>query len=146
MSRFVITRIMSAVWGSMPPRCATCLNGFDPQYIGAYLDPTHLVLEGEDFAYALAMVKNYLALVSGKDVIKFRVEKNGHGGLAMNAFRRATAIVDWTAVFNELNASAIAGPLSVHCEWSATGGEFLDLLQREMRFFARQRDTAGMSA
>ena len=122
------------------------LNGFDPQYIGAYLDPTHLVLEGEEFAYALAMVKNYLALVSGKDVVKFRVEKNGHGSYGYECVLAGEGMVDWTAVFSELKRAGYAGPLSVHCEWSATGQAFLDLVQREMRFFADQRDAVGIPA
>ena len=31
------------------------LRGFDPRYVGAYLDPCHLCIEGEEFALALAI-------------------------------------------------------------------------------------------
>ena len=122
------------------------LNGFDSRYIGAYLDPTHLVLEGEEFAYAVAMVREYLTLVSGKDVIKFRVEKNGHGSYGYECVPAGQGMVDWTAVFRELKRVGYAGPLSVHCEWSVSGEQFLDFVLLEMRFFARQRDAAGFPA
>ncbi len=120
------------------------INGFDPQYIGAYLDPTHLVLEGEEFAFALAMVQQYLSVVAGKDVIKFRVEKNGHGSYGYKGVPAGEGLVDWTAVFSDLKRVGYDGPLSVHCEWHLENGRsFFDVLRREIQFFRRQCDVAG---
>lgn len=120
------------------------INGFDPQHIGAYLDPTHLVLEGEEFAFALAMVRPYLAMVAGKDVLKFRVEKNGHGSSGYRGVPAGEGFVDWTAVFSDLKRVGYAGPLSVACEWHLDDGRtFSDVLRQEIRFFRHHRDTAG---
>lgn len=119
------------------------INGFDPQYIGAYLDPTHLVLEGEEFAVALAMVRSYLSIVAGKDVIKFRVEKNKHGSYGYKGVPAGEGFVDWTAVFSDLRRVGYEGPLSVACEWHL-GPErsFFDVLRQEIQFFKRHRDAA----
>lgn len=117
------------------------LNGFDPQYIGAYLDPTHLVLEGEEFAFALAMVQRYLTMVAGKDVIKFRIEKNGHGSYGYKGVPAGEGFVDWTAVFSDLKRVGYNGPLSVHCEWHLEDGcSFADVLHREIQFFKQYCD------
>jgi sugar phosphate isomerase/epimerase len=117
------------------------INGFDPQHIGAYLDPTHLVLEGEEFAFAVAMVQRYLSAVAGKDVIKFRVEKNGHGSYRYKCVPAGEGFVDWTAVFSDLKRVGYDGPLSVHCEWDLEdGNSFFDVLRREVQFFKRQCD------
>jgi sugar phosphate isomerase/epimerase len=40
------------------------LAGFDPACLGAYLDPGHMVVEGEAFDTALAMVRSHLAIVA----------------------------------------------------------------------------------
>lgn len=120
------------------------INGFDPRYIGAYLDPTHLVLEGEEFAFALAMVQPYLAMVAGKDVLKFRIEKNGHGSSSYRGVPAGEGFVDWTAVFSDLKRVGYDGPLSVACEWHLDDGrKFSDVLRQEIRFFKHHRDTAG---
>jgi sugar phosphate isomerase/epimerase len=112
------------------------INGFDPLCIGVYLDPTHLVLEGEEFAFALAMVQPYLSVVSGKDVIKFRVEKNGHGSYGYRGVPAGEGFVDWTAVFSDLRRVGYDGPLSVHCEWHLENEDAVfDVLRREIQFF-----------
>lgn len=121
------------------------INGFDPNYIGAYLDPTHLVLEGEEFAVALAMVRPYLSIVAGKDVVKFRIEKNGHGSYGYKGVPAGEGFVDWTAVFGDLKRVGYDGPLSVHCEWHLEEDHsFFDVLRREIKFFKRQRDVAAV--
>ena len=38
------------------------IKGFDPQHIGAYPDPGHLALDGEDWAMGLAMIGDYLSI------------------------------------------------------------------------------------
>jgi len=120
------------------------LNGFDPQYMGAYLDPTHLMLEGEEFTFALSMVQRYLALVAGKDVLKYRQEKNDHGTAGYHVVPAGEGMVDWTQYFADLKRVNYEGPLSVHCEWHLEAPEFLDTLRREIQFFKRHRDAAGI--
>lgn len=115
------------------------INGFNPQYIGAYIDPLHLVLEGEEFAFGLTMVRKYLAIVALKDVLKYRIEKNGHGSVGFEVVPAGEGMVDWTDVFSDLQHVDYKGPFSVHCEFHASPPEFWDILRREIRFFRQWR-------
>ena len=45
------------------------IRGFDPQHIGAYPDPGHLLLDGEDWAMGLAMIGDYLSVIGIKDAL-----------------------------------------------------------------------------
>jgi sugar phosphate isomerase/epimerase len=116
------------------------LQGFDPRALGAYLDTGHLVAEGEEFAVAVGMVKPYLAIVGLKDVVKARVERNGHGAYQLDWVPAGQGMVDWTAVFTELARVGFDGPLSVHCEFPTTEASFDTAIGREVRFLKSMRD------
>ena len=119
---------------------AHLIRGFDPACIGAYLDPLHLVLEGEEFAFALAMNQPYLSAVACKDVMKTRVQHSHHGGYRIDVVPAGEGMVDWTAVFDDLRRVGYAGPLSMHCEWPVPADQFSDTLRRETAFFRRERE------
>ena len=115
---------------------AHLLQGFDPQYIGAYLDPAHILVEGEEFPVALSIVKDYLSLVALKDVIMNRVEVNGHGKRSVNWLAAGKGMVDWTSVFTELVRVKYDGPMSVHCEFVAPNDpQFMASIRQEIAFF-----------
>lgn len=116
---------------------AHLLSGFDPGLIGAYLDPAHLAVEGEDFATAVGMVRPWLSLVAVKDVLLTRVERNGHGALQRDWVVAGDGVVDWTAVFACLNREHYRGPITVHCEFHVPAEQFLAAAQREVAFFRR---------
>ena len=116
---------------------AHLLSGFDPALIGAYLDPAHLAVEGEDFATAVGMVRPWLSLVAVKDVLLTRVEKNGHGAVQRDWVVAGAGVVDWTGVFECLQRENYAGPISVHCEFQIPADQFLAAAQREIAFFRR---------
>lgn len=118
---------------------AHLIRGFDPACIGAYLDPLHLVLEGEEFAFALAMVQPYLSAVACKDVMKHRVQRGHHGGYSIDVVPAGEGMVDWTAVFDDLRRVGYDGPLSMHCEWTIPADQFYDTLRHEAAFFQRER-------
>lgn len=124
---------------------AHLLHGFDPRHIGAYLDPGHLVVEGEEFAVATAILRDYLSIVALKDVRLDRVEKQGHGSAKADWVEAGQGMVDWTEVFAQLKRIGFAGPLSVHCEFHCPPEQFLDAVQREVQFFKGQRDLAQAS-
>ncbi len=124
---------------------AHLLRGFDPRHIGAYLDPGHLVVEGEEFAVALAILRDYLSIVALKDVRLDRVEKQGHGSVKAEWVEAGQGMVDWTAVFADLKRIGFAGPLSVHCEFHCAPDQFLGAVQREVGFFKAQRELAPTS-
>lgn len=116
---------------------AHLLEGFDPALIGAYLDPAHLVVEGEDFATAAAMVKPWLALLAVKDVNLTRIEKNGHGSVRRDWVEAGQGCVDWTDVFAVLGKIGYDGPVSIHCEFKVPDEEFPAAVAREIAFFNR---------
>jgi sugar phosphate isomerase/epimerase len=113
------------------------LQGFDPRLIGAYIDPAHMVVDGEEFAVGLAMVKEYLSIVALKDVLPVREEKNGHGSRKNLWVRAGEGVVDWTEVFANLSAVGFSGPMSVHCEFEVPPDQFEDALRREVAFFRK---------
>ena len=45
---------------------------FDPVRIGAYFDPCHLLIEGEEFATGAAIVADHLAIIGLKDALLVR--------------------------------------------------------------------------
>ncbi len=122
---------------------AALLEGFDPACLGAYLDPSHLVVEGEEFATASAMVRRYLSIVAVKDVVLERVPKNGHGSVRPTWVQAGRGMVDWTAVFGVLRSAGFAGPVSVHCELHVAPEQFMLAAREEARFFRQFVPRAG---
>lgn len=121
---------------------AHLLRGFDPHYIGAYLDPCHLAVEGEEFAYAVAILKPYFSIIALKDVMIHRTPVNGHGSKTIQMVPAGEGLVDWTTVFSDLVRAQFAGPLSVHCEFKVPANRFLDSARREVMFFRKRMQEA----
>lgn len=114
------------------------LRGFDPACVGAYIDPAHLVVNGEDFDIALAMLKPHLAMVALKDVMLRREEKNGHGQVNPEWVQAGHGMVDWTLVFDRLKRINFDGPCSIHCEFETAPDLFEQLVVAETNFFKGQ--------
>lgn len=116
------------------------LRDFDPAYLGAYLDPGHFAVDGEPFDFGLAMAREHLSILSVKDVLVQRVEKNGHGAAKALWVAAGEGIVDWTAVFGELRRIDYDGFLSIHCEYDIDDDEdWFDTFVREVAFFRKMR-------
>ncbi len=111
------------------------IRGLDPRHVGAYLDPGHLLVEGEEFAVGVAMVREYLCAVALKDVLLVREEANGHGRTAQRWVPAGMGMVDWTAVFDTLRRERFAGPLSIHAEFHIPPESFMETFEREVRFY-----------
>jgi L-ribulose-5-phosphate 3-epimerase len=114
---------------------AHLIRGFDRRYIGAYLDTGHLVAEGEDFAVACGIAAEHLSLISLKDFLLQRVQKQGHGSIKCDVVEAGQGMVDWTAVFAELKRLEFGGPMSIHCEFNTPADGFLAGVEREAAFF-----------
>ena len=119
------------------------LQGFNPQCLGAYIDPAHLVIEGEEFVFGLSMVKNYLSIVALKDVLLVRGEAAKHGKKALQWVTAGNGMVDWTVVFAELKRINYIGPLSIHCFCEAPEAEFMDAVRQEVAFFKSHLSALG---
>ena len=123
---------------------AHLLRGFDPALIGAYLDPCHLLIEGEEFATGAAIVAEHLAIIGLKDALLVREQRTAgaaqgafltHGAAAIRWVEAGDGMVDWSAVRATLRRLAFAGPLSIHCEYQDPPGGHLAAMQREVSFF-----------
>ena len=137
--------------GLMFCNCATLmhlLKDFDPQWIGAYIDPGHMRIEGEPFPLGTAIVSDCLCAVGLKDVALAREPKDGHGhAVASFGVSAGEGMVDWTEVFGVLGRLGFAGPLSVHCVVMAYAkvppDRHAEYIRREFEFFRRLRDGMG---
>ena len=116
------------------------VNGFDPRHIGAYIDPAHMVIEGEEFAVGVAMVRKYLSIIGLKDALVTRGEVNGHGGESEQFVPAGKGMVNWSAVFDELARVKYDGPVSVHCEYTDLAEPFEEVSKHDIAFFKAQRD------
>ena len=119
---------------------AHLIEGFDPQYMGAYLDAGHLAAEGEEFAVAAAILRRHLSAVAVKDVLVEREQADGHGRKRLSWLPAGQGVVDWTVVFDDLRRLEFAGPVSIHCEFRVPEDRFWETFVREIRFFRQQRD------
>lgn len=119
---------------------AHLIRGFDPEAIGAYLDPGHMAVEGEAFDVGVAMVANHLSMIGAKDVLQERVEKDGHGSTKTTWVKAGEGMVDWTTILEELTRLKFDGPLSVHCEFEVPAADFLEAVRLEVAFFKDLRD------
>jgi sugar phosphate isomerase/epimerase len=114
---------------------AHLIRGFDPQFIGAYLDTAHLLAEGEEFAVAASIVREHLSMVAAKDLLIERVQKGSHGSAQRRVVEAGKGMVDWSAVFSELCRIGFQGPVSVHCEFEVGEDDRLPAIRREVAFF-----------
>jgi len=113
------------------------IRGYDPRFIGAFIDAGHLVVNGESFPFGLAMVLEYLSIVAVKDILVLREESNGHGAVSRHVVPAGEGMVDWTTVFSELGRVGFDGPVSIHCEFEVPEEEEEDTFAREVAFFKR---------
>ena len=130
----------------MGVNCAALMHllaGFDPKYVGAYLDPGHMAVDGEPFSYGVSMVRKYLAIVALKDVLLFREDRGDEGGEGRQWVTAGKGCVAWSKVFAELVRVGFDGPLTVHGEYRNDGPEdFRAKLKPEVAYFRGKRDEA----
>lgn len=134
--------------GSMGLNCAALmhlLSGFDPQHIGAYIDPGHMLINGEPFAHGLGMVKPYLAMVGLKDYKPHLHATDAGGALTWECVMAGQGGVTWGNVFAELTALGFSGPCSVHAEFEPPAHAshlFMEMARADFIYFKQMRDAA----
>ncbi len=121
--------------GSTAAGALLLVNGLEPKYIGVKVDPRHLAVEGEPFAAAAAMVRDYLSIVSLKDAGMAKGKRDGHGCKVHSTVEAGQGWVDWTVVRQTLVDVGFDGPMSIHCEFELDAGGFDDAVAREVKFF-----------
>ena len=113
------------------------VEGFDPQHVGVFADPGHLSIVGEPIDMALDIVKDYLAVMSFKDMMRppgggTRVVRMGHG------------FVNWETAVRTLTEMNFDGPVSFHSEYSGEPVDtVIDLARIDVRFINNLREQSG---
>ncbi|MCC6443198.1 MAG: sugar phosphate isomerase/epimerase [Armatimonadetes bacterium] len=121
------------------------LSGFDPRYIGAYIDPGHMLIDGEPFPFGLAMAKQYLSIVALKDFRPHFQPGAEEGGIHWECVLAGQGGVPWGTVFKELVRSGFDGPCSVHAEFEIPKHAphlFLEMAKADVAYFKMKRDAA----
>ena len=93
------------------------VDGHDPRFIGIYLDPGHLSVNGEPVAMAIDMVKDYLCLVAAKNFVYVAKEQEGEVAWSRALVSLRKGLVDWPAAIAALKAVGYDGPVSFHSEY-----------------------------
>lgn len=101
------------------------IQGFDPQYIGAYLDAGHLLVCGEPIKVALDIVGQHFTMMAFKDVKWFK-ESGKPAGREFLAV--GEGLVDWEGWMAALVEKGFRGPVTFHSEFHAESPQ--DLLDR----------------
>ncbi|MDO9574614.1 MAG: sugar phosphate isomerase/epimerase, partial [Candidatus Contubernalis sp.] len=128
--------------GNMGMNCSAMMHlikGFDPKYIGAYIDPGHMVVEGEEFSAGLAIVGEYLCAVALKDVALDREDHENYGTLKPRWTKAGVGVVDWPKVFSSLAEIKFEGSLTVHYQFKFAQELFDSTIRSEIDFFKWQR-------
>jgi len=111
------------------------LDGMDPSRIGAYLDAGHLMLDGEPFTMAVAIVEPYLKLVAVKDPIYV------DGGRQLVPL--GEGLVDWVGVCRDLRAAHFDGPVTLHSEYDLDVDPLVATTRQDIQRFKGWMAEAG---
>ena len=117
------------------------VKGFDSCHVGVFADTGHLSVVGEPIDMALDIVKDYLAVVAFKDMMRqpgmregCRVVRMGHG------------FVDWETTLHTLLETHFSGPISFHSEYSGRSAEtVIDMARSDVEFINALLEKIGKS-
>jgi sugar phosphate isomerase/epimerase len=114
------------------------VKGFDPRYVGVFADTGHLSIVGEPINMALDIVKDYLAVMAFKDLMR------QPGMRGTKVVRMGSGFVDWETALRTLKALNFSGPISFHSEYSGEPVEsVVDLARIDVRFINRLLNEIG---
>ena len=104
------------------------VKGFNPRYVGVFADTGHLSIVGEPIDMALDIVKDYLAVMAFKDMMRTP-------GSGSRVVRMGQGFVDWETAIRTLKEMNFDGPVSFHSEYSGEPVEtVIDLARIDVRF------------
>jgi len=126
----------AAFYGCNASAAMHLVRGFDPQYIGVYLDSAHLKLAGEPLAMALDMVGPHLKRIAVKNARHVRTPE---GKWAIDWCALEDGLVDWPIALRTLADFGYDGPISVHGEYSESEqtDRVLQLVEHDVSYLQR---------
>lgn len=124
--------------GSLGLNSSSVMNlvkGFDPAYVGVYADVGHLSLVGEPYPLAFDIIKEYVAAVAFKDLVRERVQVDGKTTWSLDVVPLGRGLGDFPLVLDLLASMNFSGPISFHCEYSRlTPESVIDQCRMDTRF------------
>ena len=118
-------------YGSNASGAMHLVKGFDPRYIGIYLDPGHLAINGEDLPMAFAMTRDHLCLLAVKSPGWFQSKQDGQVKWEWRLLPLREGIVNWRQVLEQCRAVGFTGPISLHSEYEHLSREDLLAVTRD---------------
>lgn len=112
-------------------------RGFDPKVVGVYLDAAHLTISGEPLELALAIVRDYLAIVAVKNCRYERTNPGRSPALWKRQFcLLEEGLVDWPKAVALLRKTGYDAPLSIHGEYTGPDEReaILSRVEKDVKF------------
>ena len=95
------------------------IQGFDPNWIGVYVDGGHMAIDGEDVEMGLAMCNGYLTVIGAKDARDIPDERPDAPAPYGSAFVfLGQGAAHWPRLLRTAKASGFDGPISVGTEYT----------------------------
>ena len=95
------------------------LQDNDPQQVGAYVDLGHLAINGEDVQIGLAMLRDRLSAIGGKDARHFPDERPDRRARFADGFvLLGQGAAEWPEAIELLKAWGFSGPITIHTEYT----------------------------
>lgn len=108
------------------------LKGFDPDLVGAYVDPGHMAVEGGLAGWLMGMdiLSRSIRIVSVKDYGWFK-----EGGVwRAKTVPLGEGLVPWKTVFEILGKTGFKGPVSIHSEYDLPLGEIVRQTRKDVQY------------
>jgi len=108
------------------------IRDFDPDLIGAYIDPGHMVVEGglAGWLMGIDILADYIRVVAVKDFAWFKEES-----WRVKVVPLGEGLVPWRKVFEILKAIGFKGPVSIHCEYEdLTISQLINRAESDLRY------------
>lgn len=96
------------------------MEGFDPKLVGVFTDVGHLSIVGEPYPMAFSIVKDYMAAIAFKDLVR---KRNADGSWAIDVWPMGMGFGNFPQVMQLLKDMNFQGPISFHCEYSRLPAE-----------------------
>ena len=124
--------------GSMGLNSSSVMNivkGFNPKLVGVYSDVGHLSVVGEPYPMALDIVKDYMAAIAFKDLVREKMMIDGQPQWNVGVVPLGTGLGNFPVVLETLAKLKYTGPVSYHCEYSGRPAEsIVDQCRIDTRF------------